>query len=361
MKKIVVKISSNLLNPDNKIDLIEKLSSQILSLVDNGNKVIVVTSGAVMSGLKILNFTKKPDILPLLQSCASVGQINLMARYKEHFLKHKLTPAQILVSTEDFNNRIRYLNLRNAIDALLSFNNVIPIFNENDSINTNELKFGDNDQLSSLIALMMGVDILIILTDVDGFFDGDPKSDPNVKLIDNIETVNNKLLKYATDKTSLYTSGGMRKKIESAGRAAKGGITVFIGNGYKISLEKIVKNEEYGTYIRPSKKALSSRQRWVGFGPVDNGIIYIDEGAYVALSKKHSSLLASGIVSVEGIFSKGHLISIYHNDEKIAQGLTNYSSKDIEIIKGKKSNEFYKILQSYDYDEVIHKNNLILL
>ena len=361
MKKIIVKISSNLLNPDNEIDLIEKLSSQIYSLINNGNKVIVVTSGAVMSGLKILNFTKKPDTLPLLQSCASVGQINLMARYKEQFLKYKLTPAQILVSTEDFKNRVRYLNLRNSIDALLSFNGVIPIFNENDSINTDELKFGDNDQLSSLIALMMGIDILIMLTDVDGFFDGDPKTNPNAKLIDNIEIFNNKLLKHATNKTSLYTSGGMRKKIESAGRATKGGITVFIGNGYKISLEKIIKNEEYGTYIRPSEKALSSRQKWLGFGPVDNGIIYIDEGASVALSKKHSSLLASGIIDVKGIFSKGRLVSIYYNDEKIGQGLTNYSSKDIEIIKGKKSSEFNKFLQSYDYDEVIHKDNLILL
>ncbi len=361
MKKIVIKISSNLLNPDNETDLIEKMSKEIASLTEKNNKIIVVTSGAVMSGLKFLNFKNRPDTLPLLQSCASVGQIALMARYKEQFAKYRLTPAQILVSTEDFKNRVRYLNLRNNVETLLSFDGVIPVFNENDSINTEGLKFGDNDHLSSLIALMMGFDMLIMLTDVDGFFDGDPKSDPNAKLISNIEVFNNRLLQHATDKTSLYTSGGMRKKIESAGRATKGGVTVFIGNGYKISLEKIVNNEENGTYIRPSEKAFSSRKKWLGFGPSDNGIVHIDDGARLALCNKNASLLASGITDVNGSFSKGSLINIYHNNEKIAQGLTNYSSKDIQVIRGKKSSEFYKLLQSYDYDEVIHKDNLLLL
>lgn len=360
MKKIVVKISSNLLNPDNEVDLIDKLAKEIVELRKEDVEVIIVTSGAVMHGVKVLKMDSKPEQLPLLQSCAAIGQISLMTRYQDIFRKHDLVPAQILVSNEDFNIRSRYLNLRNMVSSLLSIN-AIPIFNENDSVNTKELKFGDNDQLSSLVTLMMDYDLLIILTDVDGFYDSDPKSDPNAKLIRLVEQVDNDILSYAKDTVSKFTTGGMKRKMEASGRVAKAGVDVFIGNGHKVSIRKIVKGEEIGTFIKSNTKNIHARERWLGFTPSEKGFVFVDEGAFKALTNNNSSLLASGITSVGGDFGKGSLISIFFKDKKIAQGLTNYSSRDLELIKGKKSNDYSKYIKSCDYKEVIHKNNLYLL
>ncbi len=360
MKKIVIKISSNLLNPDNNVDLIENLANSIASLKKDGNQIIVVTSGAVMHGVKKLGLTKKPKQLPLLQSCASIGQIDLMTRYQHLFQRHNLIPAQILVSNEDFNIRDRYLNLRNMVSELLNIG-VLPVFNENDSVNTKELKFGDNDQLSSLVTLMMDFDILIILTDVDGFYDSNPKTNPNAKLISEIKKVDDMILSLAQDSVTEFTTGGMKRKLEASGRVAKAGVQVFIGNGYKVDIKKIVLGEELGTYIRASESNIDAKKRWLGFTPSEKGQIFVDNGAYVALTERHSSLLASGIVSINGEFKKGSLVSIFGKNIKIAQGLTNYSSKEIELIKGKRSSEFEKYIKNSDYEEVIHKNNLYLL
>jgi glutamate 5-kinase len=360
MKKIVIKISSNLLNPDNKTDIIEKLTDEIVKLKKNGFDIIIVTSGAVMHGVQTLKFDKKPESLPLLQSCAAIGQITLMTRYQMILKKHNLIPAQILVSTDDFKIRDRYLNLRNTIDSLLNLG-IIPIFNENDTINTEELKFGDNDHLSSLITLMMNFEMLIILTDVDGFYDSDPKSNPGAQLIHKIDEIEDKHLNFASDSVSKFTSGGMKKKLESAGRASKAGVNVFIGNGFKISIEKIINSTELGTYIKGKTIKVNAKQKWLGFTPSEKGSVFIDEGAFKALTQKNSSLLASGIYDISGNFRKGSLISVYYKDKKLAQGLSNYSSKDIQLIKGKKSSEFAKYLKSCDYEEVIHKNNMFII
>ena len=360
MKKIVIKISSNLLNPDDKIDMIESLAAQVAELKDNKYRFIIVTSGAVMHGVKILKLDKKPESLPMLQSCAAIGQITLMSRYQKIFRKYGLIPAQILVSIDDFKTRNRYLNLRNTTESLLEIG-AIPVFNENDSINIDELKFGDNDQLSSIISLMMDFNKLIILTDVDGFYDRNPKEHKEAKLIERIDTIDDKILNDIKDKKSEFTSGGMRKKIESAGRASKAGVEVFIGNGYKVSLSKILKYEETGTYIKTDVKKVNAKKKWLGFSPSENGFVNIDQGAFNALTKRNSSLLASGITEVHGNFQKGSLINIIHGGIKIAQGLTNYSSKDLSLIKGKKSKEFKEYIKSCDYEEVIHKNNLFIL
>jgi glutamate 5-kinase len=360
MKKIIIKISSNLLNPDNKTDILENLASEIFELRKQNYKIIIVTSGAVMHGVKLLGLDKKPESLPLLQSCAAIGQITLMSRYQRIFKEFGLIPGQILVSIDDFKTRNRYLNLRNATESLLEIG-AIPVFNENDSINIEELKFGDNDQLSSIISLMMDFHRLIILTDVDGFYDKNPKEHKDAKLLRDIEKIDDKLLENITDEVSKFTSGGMRKKIESAGRASKAGVEVFIGNGYKISLLKIIDGSETGTYIHANTKKVNAKKKWLGFSPSENGSVVIDQGAFNALTKRNSSLLASGITDVKGNFPKGSLINIIFEKNKIAQGLSNYSSKDLSLIKGKKSNEFVKYLKTCDYEEVIHKNNLFIL
>ena len=358
-KKIIIKISSNLLNPDLDINIIEKLAEEISYLNSNGYKIIIVTSGAVMHGMKCLKFDKKPDYLPLLQSLASVGQIQLMTKYQSVFSKHNLICSQILVSIDDFKIRKRYLNLRNTVRALLDIN-AIPIFNENDSVNTEELKFGDNDQLSSLLTIMVDFELLIILTDVDGLFDKDPNQNKDAKLISTIENIDEKYLGFANSKTSKFSRGGMKSKIHASMNAAKAGINVFIGNGLKVSIQKIIEMNETGTYILALNKNVNARKKWLGLSPADKGEVIIDDGAYDAL-KNNSSLLAIGITNVKGSFSRGSIINVMHKNKKIAQGLTNYSSKEVEIIKGKKSSDFINILKNSDYKEVIHKDNLFLI
>lgn len=354
---IVVKISSNLINPSNEYDVLDKVASDILKLREGNNNVVVVTSGAVMYGMKALKLNKRPDTVPLLQSCASIGQITLMSRFQKTFEKYGIVPGEILLSADDFKIRNRYLNLRNTIKTLVS-QGAVPVINENDSVNIEELKLGDNDHLSSLISIMLDFDCLIILTDVAGLYDSDPKSNPDAKLIKEVTSIDDSVISYASDSTSLFTTGGMKKKLISASKASRSGITVFIGNGFKVSLDKIINKEEIGTYILPSNK-LSARKKWIAFAPSERSIIYIDDGAKEALSKNYTSLLASGITSVEGSFIRGSLVSIYHGDKKIAQGLSNYSSDELSLIKGKKTKDIKNIIIDY-YEEVIHKNNLFL-
>lgn len=353
---IVIKLSSNLINPSNSIDVVDKTAKEIRMLKKQGNQIVIVTSGAVMYGVKKLGLSQKPDSVPQLQSCASIGQISLMKRFQDTFASHHLIPGEILLSADDFKIRNRYLHLRNTVKTLLGYG-AIPIINENDTVNVEELKLGDNDHLSSLISIMLDFDMLIILTDVDGVYDKDPKSQMDAKLVTEIEKIDEDILSYASDKTSLFTTGGMKKKLISAAKAAKAGTTVFIGNGFKVSLEKIIQEKEIGTYIAPSSP-LPARKKWLAFSPSEKSVIFIDEGAKQALSK--SSLLPSGIVEIKGAFIRGSLVSIYCGNKKIAQGLSNYSSEELDLIKGKKSSEVKKIVFDY-YEEAIHKNNLYLL
>lgn len=353
---IVVKLSSNLINPANSVDVVERIAKETELLRKAGNQVVIVTSGAVMYGMKKLGLSHRPEEVPQLQSCASIGQIFLMKRFQETFAKYNLIPGEVLLSADDFNHRKRYLNLRNTIKTLLGYG-AIPVINENDTINIEELKLGDNDHLSSLISIMLDFDMLIILTDVDGVYDSDPKSCADAKLIKQIDKIDDEILSLASDKTSLFTTGGMKKKLASADKASKAGIHVFIGNGFKTSLLKIADKEEVGTYIMPSSH-LSARKKWLAFSPSEESTIYIDEGANKALRK--SSLLPSGITKISGAFVRGSLVSIYCGDKKIAQGLSNYSSEELELIKGKKSSEIKEIVADF-YEEAIHKNNLYLL
>ncbi len=340
--------------------MIEMLAKQVQEVQSENHKIIIVTSGAVMYGMQVLNIDKRPKDIPLLQSTASVGQVHLMNKYCAIFNKSKIEIGQILLSADDFRIRNRYLNLRNTIETLLD-RGVVPIINENDSVNTKELKFGDNDHLSSLITTMLNFDMLILLTDVDGFYTGDPKSDPSAKVIESIEISDTFHLENTNNKTSQYSSGGIKSKLESAFKVAGTSTNVFIGNGAKVSLKNIINKTEFGTYIQSSGSKSTAKKKWLAFSPVSEGIIEIDNGAFSAL-QKNSSLLAAGIVSASGNFSKGDLISIAYQKKTIARGLVNYSFTDINKIKGKKSSDFFSILSTESlYEEVIHKNNLYLL
>jgi len=207
---------------------------------------------------------------------------------------------------------------------------------------------------------MMGFDMLIILSDVDGLYEEDPKVNKNAKLITCIDPRDESCVKFASSSVSKFSTGGMKTKLLSAQKVAKGGIDVFIGNGFKTNLSKIINFEERGTYARRDDANINARKIWLGFSPSSSGQVIIDEGAYIALTEKSSSLLASGIKEIKGNFLKGSLIAVYYKNKKVAQGLTNYSSKDLELIKGKKSQDFHLYIKNHDYDMVIHKNNLYL-
>ncbi len=358
--KIVIKLSSNLLNPSNSSDMISKIASETESLINNGHTVLIVTSGAVMYGMKTLGITKRPKDVPLLQSAASIGQVKLMNRYSLVFDKYKIKIGQILLSADDFRIRKRYLNLRNTIETLID-NGIVPIINENDSINTEELKFGDNDHLASLLSVMLNFDILALLTVVDGFYDSDPSENPEAKVIPLIDCIDKFHINNANSKTNEYSTGGIKAKLESAFKVAGASIEVFIGNGFNVSLNDVINKTAFGTYIRGDGTRSTAKKSWLAFSPPADGTISIDAGAYNAM-KHQSSLLAAGITCINGTFKQGDLINIAFEGTDIARGLVNYNNSELELIKGKNSKDFEKILsRSTIYEEVIHKNNLFLL
>ena len=357
-KKIIVKIGTSVLSKENVIDsaLIENISSQISALFAKNVEVILVTSGAIGAAMGLLGLKKRPESLSELQAMAAVGQNELMRLYSQAFEKNRHMVGQILLTQEDFNDRRRYLNIKYTLDTLLS-KKIIPIVNENDTVSTEEIKCGDNDRLSSLVADLSGARALVILTDVDGFFDNDGK------VIPLIEEVTNKMKKMAGSKSSNLTKGGMATKVEAACRVAHSGIDCYIANGRKSDIIKnVLEGKAICTYFKAKPVKENAKKRWIAYSSKVKGKIIVDDGAREALIKRHKSLLASGIVGKDGDFKAGEAITICDSKRKeLARGLTNYSSKEIERIKGLKTSEIEKALGYKDYDEIVHRDNLVIL
>jgi len=360
-KRIVVKVGTKVItSKDRTLDeeKVRDIASQISAIMDNGLEIILVTSGAIGAGMSLLNIRKRPTDLASLQAAAAIGQNYLMHLYSEYFKAGKYNVGQILLTQEDFNDRKRYLNIKNTINTLLQ-HRAIPIINENDTVATEEIRCGDNDRLSSLVADLCGADTLIMLSDVDGLLDerGD--------VVKFVHEINPDILKLGGRSHCDLGTGGMATKIDAARIVTKAGIDCVIANGKeKDVLWRIaIGGENIGTAFKSKKEKLIAKKRWIAFSSKPKGTIRIDDGAKEALRKKNKSLLASGILSVEGDFNSGDVVSILGDDLKeIARGLTNYSSKDIVRIKGQKTNKFKSILgASYNHDEVIHKDNLVIL
>jgi len=345
-KGIVVKIGSSLLfSPNYKLDsrFLNGVTAQIASLVNRGREIAVVSSGAIASGICKLKLRERPKELYLLQAAAAIGQNELMNRYRK-FFKTKMHIAQVLLTWEDFNDRKRYLNAKNTILTLLKLGS-IPIINENDTVSTDEIKFGDNDRLSALVATLINADLLIILSDVDGLLDRDKKIIP---VVDEI-TPQIKALAWVTNKKTCV--GGMTTKIEAAKISMDSGIPCVIANGRTkdIILSVIKEPEKYGTLFFP-KKGLAARERWIAFGTKPKGKILVDEGAKRALLNK-KSLLSVGVVGLEGNFEIGDIVSVIDKqDGEFARGKVGLSSKQLDKIKGSR----------YD-KEVIHRDNIVIL
>ncbi|MCF6155741.1 MAG: glutamate 5-kinase [Candidatus Brocadia sp.] len=366
VKKVVVKIGTGVLTTDDgyvdKVQ-IQILAAQVVELKKMGYHVVVVSSGAIGSGMGELGMEKRPSTLPELQAVAAIGQSKLISTYDDCFKLHGYHAAQLLLTREDFEDRQRYLNTCNTIHTLFHLN-AIPVVNENDTISVDEIKFGDNDALSALVTNLLNAELLIILSSVDGLYDKYPTGKGKAAVIPMVENVSDEIRQLAFDLKTKRGVGGMQTKLEAAAVVTNAGESVIIANGRTDGvLKKIVQGEHIGTLFLPKEERMSSRKRWIGYTIKPKGKVYVDDGAMHALRDKGKSLLASGIVTVEGTFSKGDIISICGkgNGAVVARGLTNYSSEEIERIKGCSTSHIAKVLGYKLYDEVIHRDNMVIL
>jgi len=362
-RRVVVKVGSNVLTEDQGLNLkaIRSISRQICRLIDGGREVILVSSGAMASGVKKLGLDKRPEEIPKRQAVAAVGQAGLIMEYEKAFARDHKKVAQILLTGDDLNNRQRYLNARNAILMLLSWH-VVPIVNENDTVMIEEIQFGDNDNLAAMITLLMDADILINLTDIDGLHTKDPRANPDAALIPVVSTISKDVIRFAGEIPGALGTGGMLSKIKAARKVTVAGIPMVIANGNKPdSLKKLFSAEEFGTFFVPKKKKLKSRKCWIAFTLKPKGVLTVDDGAAAAIMNRGKSLLPSGIVGVEGDFGVGDPVEFKKGDhETLGTGLVNYSATDIRKIMGLKSNQIKERLGYKLYDDVIHRDNLAI-
>jgi glutamate 5-kinase len=362
-RRIVVKIGSNVLTEDHGLNLnvIQSISGQICRLIDKGLEVILVSSGAMASGVKKIGLARRPDEIPKRQAVAAVGQAGLIMEYEKAFEKGDKKVAQILLTADDLNNRQRYLNARNTICTLLSWQ-VIPIINENDTVMIDEIQFGDNDNLAAMITLLMDADILVNLTDIDGLYTKDPRTCPDAELIPVVDVINRDIERFAGDIPGALGTGGMLSKIKAARKVASAGIPMIIAGGKNPDiLGRLFSGEEHGTFFIPKKEKLKSRKCWIAYTLKSKGMISIDDGAAAAIMNRGKSLLPSGIVDVDGDFGVGAPVEFRKCDgEILGIGLVNYSSADIRKIMGRKSSQIKACLGHKPFDDVIHRDNLVI-
>ncbi len=367
--RIVIKIGTSTLTDKNgilNIPYIDSFAKEIALLKKEKNvDIIIVSSGAIRAGLSYMGLTKKPKLLRQKQAFASIGQPLIMQAYRQAFKPLNLMVSQMLLTRYDFDDRQRYINIRSSLNELLLMKNVIPIINENDTISVDEINFGDNDTLSAVVAASVQADMLFILTDVDGLYDGIPYKS---NIIRQITKITDELLEIASPNSSSGKgTGGMKTKLMAAKIAASSGVTTFITNGSKLDLiYDAVDGKQIGTCILPNKK-LQSRKSWIAFGKKPKGFVVIDANATVAVRNKNKSLLASGIISSGGNFNRGDTISVMVLDPiekqniEVARGLSNYNRQDLNKIIGKSSQEIKKEFPSMLCEEVIHRDNLVVI
>ena len=362
-RRVVLKLGSSVVTGEDDLNLplIRQLVGEIGALRRTERQVILVTSGAVAAGLKKLEICIRPTGIPQIQAVAAAGQSSLMQTYEEAFAAHGLKVAQILLTHEDLACRARFLNARNTLFTLLQWN-VIPIINENDTVATDELKFGDNDHLAALICNLAEADLLILLTNTDGLYARDPREDPAAPLLTFLATTDPRLETAAGARPNSLGRGGMVSKLQAVKKAAAAGIPSLIANGLRPGvLGELFEGREIGTFFLPQTQKLSSRQYWLAYNVAPEGAILVDTGARQALVRLGRSLLPAGILEVFGGFQKGAPVNLIDPEgQTFAVGLSNYSSQDINRIKGKQTQEIAQSLGHKDYDEVIHRDNLVI-
>jgi len=364
-KRIVLKIGSGIIaSRDQGLDAprIEQLAKEVAQIREGGHQILLVSSGAILSGLKKLGLTERPKTLPMKQAAAAVGQSQLMWAYEHAFDQLGIKVAQVLLTHEDLSNRARFLASRNTLTTLLDWE-VVPVINENDTVSTEEIRFGDNDNLAALVAHLVDAQLLVILSDVDGLYTENPQKNPRATLIPEVIKVTPEIERMAGDAVSFGGTGGMLSKVKAAKQAAAYGVaTLIIGGSIPGRVIEALGGVEMGTLFFPEEQKLNSRQHWIAYTLKSKGRLHLDLGAVEALMKKGKSLLPSGVREVSGKFEPGDAVSCLGPEgQEFAKGLVNYSSVELIKIKGAKSTEIVKILGYKDYDEVIHRDNLVIL
>lgn len=365
IRRMIVKIGSSILAlPRRGLNLpaVEAVSSQIAVLHGQGLEVLLVSSGAIASGVMKLGLKETPHTLPLKQAVAAAGQSQLIRAYEKSFESRGVHVAQILLTHEDLRERKRYLNARTTLLSLLHLG-AIPIINENDTVAVEEIRFGDNDTLSAQVAGMMDADLLLILTDTDGLYDRDPRTDDNPRLIPVVRHITPEVELLAGARPGILGTGGMVTKIRAAKVMSQaGGYTVIANGTQKDVITRILESDPLGTLFLPDRRPLRSRKHWILYTLKPRGEITVDDGARQALLQRGKSLLPSGIVEVRGDFDFGDAVSCVGSDlREFARGLVNYSARDLTKIKGARTDRIESILGRKDYDEVIHRDDLVIL
>ena len=364
VKRVVIKIGSRVLTDDDgalDMAVIGLICNDIAALRRKGLQVVVVSSGAIAAGRSELGLTK-PKTIPQKQAAAAIGQTRLMRAYEEAMKPHELKVAQVLLTSEDLANRKRFLNARATLDTLLGFD-IIPVINENDTVVVDEIKFGDNDNLSALVTNMAEADLLMILTDIEGLYSADPRTDPAAQLIPVVNSVTREIERMAGGSGSAVGTGGMATKVAAAKKAAQNGAPTIMVPGKQAGIiTAAMGGAEVGTFFLPDSSGLNRRKHWLAYTLKPAGRITVDDGARDVLQKKGKSLLPSGIVRVEGRFERGGCVRICGLDGKeFARGLADYSVGEIARLAGCKSCDIEKIL-GYRYgDVVVHRDNLVVL
>jgi len=362
-KKIVIKIGSSTLIDDKgkpKKLWLEEFAKDIKSLIKQKKQVVIVSSGAIALGCQYLGIKKKGLKVDKSQAVASIGQIELMDFYKKIFDKSKIKISQILLTLDDTEQRRRSINARRTIDNLLTMG-IVPIVNENDTTATTEIKYGDNDRLASRVSQIIGADCLVLLSDVDGLYEENPKKNKNTNLIKTVKEIDEKIKKYASDSENIYGSGGMKTKIEAAKICQLAGCYMVIANGNYINpIKKIIKNQKC-TWFIPKISKLDARKQWIIGSISPKGNVIVDFGAIKAINNG-KSLLPAGVKKVNGKFEKGdHILVVDQNNTEQARGLASFSSIEIDKIKGSHSKEIKNILGYSSREEIIHKDDLVIL
>lgn len=364
LRKVVIKVGTRLLTYETgklNLGIIERLVREIADLKNRGKEIILVSSGAIGAGIGRLGLTAKPAAIEERQALAAIGQGLLIQFYEKLFAEYGHIVAQVLLTREDIENRQRYINSRNALLHLLRYG-TIPIINENDTVSTEEIEFGDNDKLSALVATIVGADLLIILTNIDGLCSEDPRINPAAKCIPLVTEITPEIRNMAGGTDEMLAKGGMASKIEAAEMVMNSGIDMVIADGRQENiLRRIIEGEEIGTLFYSRQGHLRSRKRWIAFTQKIKGTIYVDQGAATAITDEGKSLLPIGITSIEGDFLKGETVSIASQSGlELARGLVNYNAEELRQIMGYKSTEVTIVLGYPGNEEVIHRDNLVL-
>ena len=369
LRRIVVKVGSGLvaepgLGPD--AGRIGRLAAELAGLMARPLEVALVSSGAIASGTARLGLRERPRSIPEKQAAAAAGQVALMWHYEQAFAAHGRRVAQVLLTQEDISHRARYLNARNTLVTLLGYG-VLPIVNENDTVAVEEIKVGDNDNLAALVAYLVDADLVVLLSDIDGLYTGDPHRDPAARRIDTVDALTPEMERLAAaggirDAGALGT-GGMLTKLQAAQKAMAAGIPMVIADGRRAGvLDAVLAGEPVGTYFRPRADRLTARKRWIAFATAPQGMLEVDTGARRALVERGKSLLPSGVVKVDGEFAAGDAVGLRDPEgQEFARGIVNYDAREVALLRRAKTTDIERLLGYHAGDEIIHRDNLVVL